>query len=317
MKNPVRGIDLSGLDDFDVNSLMTSGKPEHKESLGKPLEIVLDAIIEDPAQPRTENNPGFSEESLKELAASIAQSKGVKVPISVRPVNAEGQYVINHGARRFRASKLANMPTIKAFIDDTHDDYDQAIENIQRENFTPMEIALFIAKRERLNDSRVVIAGRLGKSKGFVTQHAALLTLPDVMRSIYDKGACRDVLALYELNNLHKKMPETVLDFLENNTDISRVAVEALKKAIKETNLSNNEQKLPEVVKSANTEKPSISKTDKADKLTIMVMWKNQLYVLRNDIKPTMNSLGWIEKPGAGKKIEVSLSDLQIDSIIE
>ena len=312
-----RAIDLSGLDAFNVSSLMVAGVPEHKDSTGKPLELPLDSIVEDPNQPRSEKNPGFSRESLNELAKSIIQSRGVKAPVSVQPVNADGKYIINHGARRFRASKIAGMETIKAFIDDTHDDYDQAIENIQRESFTPMEIALFIAKRERLNDTRVSIAERLGKSKSFVTQHAALLSMPDELREIYDKGRCRDVLVLYELNNLHKKSPEAVLDFLANSQEISRPAVELLKSSLRE----------PEVQKAKNSaagevpeepEKTSLEKGagTRQEKSTIMVKWQDRLYVLRADIRPSALHLGWIEDSNSMVMSEVELAELIIDSIV-
>lgn len=317
MKAATRAIDLSGLDGFDVGSLMTAGMPEHKDTTGKPMEIPLNLIIEDPNQPRTDDNPGFSQESLGELAESIKQSRGVKVPISVQPINAEGKYVINHGARRFRASKIANMPTIKAFVDDAHDDYDQAVENIQRENFTPMEVALFISKREGLGESRVFIAGRLGKSKGFVTQHAALLAMPDELRALYDNGACRDVLALYELTNLHKKSPDAVLDFLAGNNEISRASIEGLKGSLKEpkgpqdgANESGAEQGAEVVAK------PQKIASSKAVKPSIMVKWQEKLYVLKPEQRPSALHLGWIEDSNSGVMTEVELSDLVIDSIV-
>lgn len=313
MTKNAAAIDLSGLDDFNVSSLMVAGIPE-KESSGKPLEIPLDSIIEDTNQPRTEDNPGFSKESLEELAKSIIQSHGVKVPISVQPINSDGKYVINHGARRYRASRLAGMGTIKAFIDDAHDDYDQAIENIQRENFTPMEIAQFIAKRERLNDTRAAIAERLGKSKSFVTQHASLLAMPEALRDVYHKGRCRDVLALYELNNLHKKSPEAVSSFLANTAEISRPAVEGLKISLKESGREVDEKATrpskPEV------EKPTKSPTIEPEQLKVLVRWKEQIYLLRTDIRPSALHLGLIVDPQSNIMTEVELSEVTIDSIV-
>ncbi len=66
----------------------------------------VDAIDPDPEQPRKQDNPGFSEESIKELADTI-KARGVKMPVSVRenPEQA-GRYIINHGERRWRASKV-------------------------------------------------------------------------------------------------------------------------------------------------------------------------------------------------------------------
>ena len=145
--SPVRipPIDVAMLDrlDFKVSDLMKPGLPG-----GHPLEIPIGMVVENPEQPRSEDNPGFSAESLQELADSIVESGGLKTPISVRSMK-DGVYVINHGARRLRASKLAGMEKIKGFVDDLHDEYDQAIENIQREDLTPMEIAEFIGRREK------------------------------------------------------------------------------------------------------------------------------------------------------------------------
>ena len=319
----IPGIDLAGLDSFDVGSLMEAGAPRAAAGLdGKPLEIPLDQIIEDHDQPRTEGNPGFSDESLLELAESIKESGGVKTPISVRSKNADGKHVINHGARRFRSSKLAGLETIKAFIDDKHDEYDQAIENIQRESFTPMEVALFIAKREKKGDSRVSIAKRLGKSKAFVTQHASLLAMPPSLREVYDDDRCRDVLALYELTNLEKKFPVEVGEFIEDAPEITRSAVEALKASTKAAAVTaqedgdGNEEGEGKGGPEADTAKTR-EKTPKAKKAVLMVKHSKTLFVLRLDMRPSALHLGWIEDPETGATTEIELSDLRIDSIVE
>ena len=315
VKKIVKGIDLSGLDNFNVSSLMEAGSPKALvESNGKPLELGLREIVEDPDQPRSAENPGFTQASLLELAQSITESKGVKTPISVRSKNAAGMYIINHGARRFRASVLGGFQTIKAFIDDVHDEYDQAIENIQRENFTPMEVALFIDKRERLGESRSAISKRIGKSKTFVTQHASLLALPPELRQVYDDARCRDVLALYELGNLNKKSPQAVAEFLMRTPEITRAAVESLKAATKEVTLatalaSENEE---------NTEGAARpSKPTKVGNPLIMVKHENRIFILRADKRPSALHLGWIENTETGDVVEVELSELTLDSIVE
>lgn len=109
-------------------------------------EIVVSAIQElnladirpNPFQPRTE----FDEEALSELAASI-KAIGIVQPITVRAVE-EGKYEIIAGERRFRASKLAGLSTIPAYIRKTEDDslLELAlIENIQREDLNAIEVA--------------------------------------------------------------------------------------------------------------------------------------------------------------------------------
>ena len=226
----VSKIDLSGLSKFSFAAAAEGGL---RLSGGRPLEIPLDEIVEDADQARGADNPGFSRESLAELAESIRESKGVKTPISVRSKNADGKHVINHGARRYRASKLAGMKTINAFIDDSHDDYDQAAENIQREAFTPMEIALFIQRRVRMGDTRTTIAKRLGKSQGYVTSFAALLELPPALRDAYESGRCQDATLLYNLANFAKEHPEEVARYVAEAAEITRSTFEALKGTVR------------------------------------------------------------------------------------
>ena len=115
----------------------------HKKVL---LDLELSLIDEDPNQPRREDNPGFSEEKINELVRSITK-RGVKTPISVHHhPEKPGRFVINHGARRFRASKLAGRKTIPALVDNDYTSADQLTENLLREGNTPLEIAAAIGE---------------------------------------------------------------------------------------------------------------------------------------------------------------------------
>ena len=88
--------------------------------------MALDLIEEDPNQPRNEFDPV----TLQELADTI-RLRGVKTPISVHPnLQKDGYFIINHGARRFRASILAGKESIPAFIDSDYTQSDQLIENL-------------------------------------------------------------------------------------------------------------------------------------------------------------------------------------------
>ena len=146
-------------------------------------EIVVSAIQElnladirpNPFQPRTE----FDEEALSELAASI-KAIGIVQPITVRAVE-EGKYEIIAGERRFRASKLAGLSTIPAYIRKTEDDslLELAlIENIQREDLNPIEEAQ--AYKRLLTEFHLKqdeIAERVAKSRTAVTNSMRLLKL--------------------------------------------------------------------------------------------------------------------------------------------
>ena len=192
---------------------------------GRPLELKLEEISEDPNQPRVE----FDEESLAELAESIRE-RGVKTPISVRPVEGGG-YMINHGARRYRASGLAGRETIPAYVDDDYTDDDQIIENIHRDALKPREIAEYIGRKLAQGKQQKDVAKALKKSKGWVSQHAVLLDLPEPIAKAFSEGRTSDVTAIYELVNCHKDNPEATVSWI-GAQEISRGMVKKLKEYI-------------------------------------------------------------------------------------
>jgi len=97
---------------------------------GQPRLLPVDSIDEDPEQPRRE----FDDDSLRELAETI-KARGVRSPVSVRAHPSEpGRWMLNFGARRLRASRLAGKADVPAFVDESFDSYDQVIENEQRED---------------------------------------------------------------------------------------------------------------------------------------------------------------------------------------
>jgi ParB family chromosome partitioning protein len=179
----------------------------HKKEL---LDLALNLIDEDPDQPRREDNPGFSEEKLNELAKSIAR-RGVKTPISVHdnPEN-PGRFIINHGARRFRASKLAGKKTVPAHVDNDYTRTDQLTENLLREGNTPLEIATAIGEFIKRGMKKKEIAECIGKTAGYVTQYSSLLKLPHSIAKAFAINRLTDVTIIYELVQLHHHHPEEV-----------------------------------------------------------------------------------------------------------
>jgi ParB family chromosome partitioning protein len=171
---------------------------------GRPVEIPLDEIIEDPSQPRTV----FDDEELRQLANSIARV-GVIQAISVRPKNAEGKHVILFGARRYRASRLAGRERIRAVVEDADspDAYLQLVENIQRDDLKPMEIAAFVTGRIQAGDRVSAIAERLGKPKDWVSRYGAVGRMPAFLQ---DKLATSPIRAVYELFQAWRDHPDAV-----------------------------------------------------------------------------------------------------------
>jgi ParB family chromosome partitioning protein len=139
-------------------------------------EIELSKIQANPGQPRTI----FDEEALQELAASIAEL-GVVQPITVREIEPD-KYMIIAGERRFRASKLAGLTKIPAYVKRVSDEtmMEMAlVENIQREDLNAIEIAL---SYQRLLDeykfTQEKLSERVGKKRATVANYLRLLKLP-------------------------------------------------------------------------------------------------------------------------------------------
>ena len=163
----------------DVNSIQQSaGKPAAQPA--RPLvstsEIEISRIEPNPYNPRTE----FNQEALEELAASI-KLLGLIQPITVRPVE-NGRYQIISGERRYRASQMAGLEKIPAYVRKTDDQgmLEMAIvENIQREDLDSIEVALSFQRLiEECNLTQEAMAERVGKKRATVTNYLRLLRLP-------------------------------------------------------------------------------------------------------------------------------------------
>ena len=139
-------------------------------------EIELSKIEANPGQPRTM----FDEEALRELAASISEI-GVVQPITLREMS-HGKYMIIAGERRFRASKLAGLTKIPAYVKRVSDEtmMEMAlVENIQREDLNAIEIAL--TYQRLMDDYRFTqekLSERVGKKRATVANYLRLLKLP-------------------------------------------------------------------------------------------------------------------------------------------
>ena len=219
-------LDLSALEGIDL------GNPAPVAD-GTPKQILLTDILEDPDQPRVE----FPEDQMQKMVESI-KARGVKTPISVKPhPTDQGKWIINYGARRFRASVMAGKETIPAFVDNDHDDYDQVMENKERLNHSPIELALFIQKKIKQGEKKNVIAKKLNEEPVFISTHLALVDMPECLSKAYDAGF-KSPKTLYDLRKLWESFPEEVNawvdESLENGQDIIRSRVQTLSKKLKE-----------------------------------------------------------------------------------
>lgn len=195
---------------------------------GAPLQMSIDLIDEDPNQPRQDFDPV----ALAELAESV-RSRGVLQAISVRrhPVTPD-RWMVNFGARRLRASRLAGKPTIPAYVDNAMDSYDQVIENEQRESLSPLELAMFVQKKLQSGERSSEIARTLGKSRGYLTFVAALIDPPTWLLELYRSGRCRGISELYELRKLHESQPAAVNRWIDGRAHVARADVQAFKDSL-------------------------------------------------------------------------------------
>ncbi|MGH2451025.1 MAG: ParB/RepB/Spo0J family partition protein [Candidatus Limnocylindria bacterium] len=164
-------------------------------------DIPVEKVIPNPSQPRMT----WNEETLLELAASIREH-GVLQPILVRP--AGDAHEIIAGERRWRASKLAGKETIPAIVerfDDSTALEIALIENLQREDLSPLDEAVIYHKMtSELGYSIRNLATKLGKDKGYVENRLRLASAPDDVREMVSQRY--DTLsAAYELMRLDDK----------------------------------------------------------------------------------------------------------------
>ena len=262
MKKPMTAtLDLTALDrtaPAPISDPIAKERTVTAEVLGRPLQIPVKDIDEDPAQPRQE----FDAASMEELEQSI-RLHGVKTPVSIRPHPTEQKrWILNFGARRLRASKAAGKTTIPAFVDRSHTDYQQVIENLQREDLKPRELAMFIKKKMDEGEKQAQIAELLGVNRSMVTNHLTLIDPPACIDEIYTSGKCVSAKTLYDLRNLHKEFPKDVERWCSTAPEITRAAVSALSAKLrgprKQIASLKDEQRSEERMPSPATTSPSL-----------------------------------------------------------
>ena len=170
-----RGLDAIGGGGRGLDALIdTSGV--NTQGSSNLSEILLTQIDPNPSQPRRE----FDQESINELATSIKEV-GIIQPITLRQQEGD-RYQIVAGERRWRAAQMAGLKSIPAYIrtvDDENVVEMALVENIQREDLNPIEIALaYEHLAETSGMTQELIAGKVGKSRASVANYMRLLKLP-------------------------------------------------------------------------------------------------------------------------------------------
>ena len=217
--------------------VVTSDQP--RQGTADVLRIPTDMIEPNPFQPRM----NFDQEALEELGESI-RTLGLIQPITVRR-KPDGRYQIISGERRFRACRATGMEMIPAYIRDTDDQgmLEMAIvENIQRENLDPIEVAMSYQRLiEECNLTQEQMAIRVGKKRASVTNYLRLLKLPakiqhDLKVSLLSVGHAKVLLGVED-----QQLQEYLCDLVIKDDLSVRQLEEKIKKLSQKKNESEEQ----------------------------------------------------------------------------
>lgn len=194
-----------------LDALIDTADEIHTSGSSSINEIPVDRIVPNPNQPRHE----FDEDALEELAESIRQL-GIVQPITLRQMDDES-YEIIAGERRWRASKLAGLTTVPAYVRTANDENMMQmalVENIQREDLNAIEVALAYQKLiEQYHLTQEELSEKVGKRRATVANALRLLKLPAPVQlalrnKSIDQGHARAILGAQEPSVMLKLFKE-------------------------------------------------------------------------------------------------------------
>jgi ParB family chromosome partitioning protein len=209
-KKQALGRGLSALLKDPENDIKSATDKNADKVVGNIIELDLEHIEVNPFQPRS----NFNDESIKELATSIREL-GVIQPITVRKLGFN-EYQLVSGERRYRASKLLGLDTIPAYIRIANDQESlemALVENIQRQDLDPIEIALSYQRLiDEINLTQEKLSERVGKKRSTIANYLRLLKLDPIIqtgmrdgflsmghgRALVNIDKKQDQIALYE-----------------------------------------------------------------------------------------------------------------------
>jgi ParB family chromosome partitioning protein len=181
IKKQALGRGLSALLKDPENNIQSVEDKDADKVVGNIIELDIDAIEINPFQPRS----NFNEESLQELATSIREL-GVIQPITVRKTDFN-KYQLISGERRLRASKMSGLTTVPAYIRIANDNESLTmalVENIQRHDLDPIEIALSYQRLiDEIQLTQEQMSDRVGKKRSTIANYLRLLKLDPIIQT--------------------------------------------------------------------------------------------------------------------------------------
>ena len=281
-KKRAMGRGLGAILSAETKAVQTATDTGAEALVGNIMEVPIEDIFPNPDQPRTH----FDEKALQELAESI-KVLGIIQPITVRKDGAK--FEIISGERRYRASKMAGLKEIPAYVRLVNDQelLEMAlVENIQREDLDAIEVALTYQRLlEEIGLTQEALSQRVGKERSTITNSIRLLKLnPDVQQAIRNgdisAGHGRAILSLENPEDQQVLFKQIV-----NNRLSVRQAEEAAKhfKSTKEISISKEQKTLPNNLRRAEKTladtlalKVEIKSSVKGDKGKIVLNFDNE-----------------------------------------
>ena len=256
----------------DVAESKNSEKPQKnvkKETKEKSSEILLSQIRANQYQPRT----SFDQKKLEELAESI-KKHGVIQPVLVRKDGKGFELVA--GERRFRAAKLAKLkkiPVVVSNISDVQSLENAILENIQREDLNPLEVAKGYQRlKDEFGYTQEAVAKSVGKPRSSVANSLRLLTLSPKIQDEIDKGAISEGHAKVLLSVDGVKAEQLLMRIISENLsvrDLEKQITESSPQTSKKEKKSRDELNLESALSSRIGSKVTIEDKDGKGKMVI------------------------------------------------
>jgi len=238
-KKQALGRGLSALLKDPENDIQTASDKNADKVVGNIVELDVEAIEVNPFQPRS----NFNDEALHELATSIKEL-GVIQPITVRKLDFN-KFQLVSGERRYRASRLIGLKTIPAYIRIANDQESlemALVENIQRQDLDPIEIALSYQRLiDEIQLTQEKLSDRVGKKRSTITNYMRLLRLDPIIqtgirdgflsmghgRALVNIDKKSDQISLYEKivgQNLSVRETERAVKAYHQGSDLDKIS---------------------------------------------------------------------------------------------
>ena len=180
-RKPALGRGLSALLNDSENVIESVKNKNADQIIGNIIDLPIKNISTNLFQPRTH----FNDEALKELSTSISEL-GIIQPVTVRKTK-KGEFELVSGERRYRASQMAGLESIPAYVRLANDQESlemALVENIQREDLDPIEIGLSYRRLiEEINLTQDQLSDRVGKKRSTITNYMRLLKLDPIIQT--------------------------------------------------------------------------------------------------------------------------------------